>query len=538
MKTKLKFLWWILPAALTVASCQNSTVDNHSLQYESLDVNFAAKVTGPEWTKGMEAGVIALCTRDGVEETLMSSVSTARFESLSAGTIFNMVSCTEEDKVISYAGDHNYRFYAFAPYSQVSDLSAIPADVPSVVEFGSAPGGLYAASNVATSVIAPVNLDFVYTACVMNISVPYNVLSDEGSVLKKMVVRPADPAAFNGALSGPATYDIYQSKTTLAASGLSQEVTVDFGSEGYALPKGRTVVSFAVLPFTVPANGLEVELTGVDNNTVTIGILKSAIGNSFVAGDSISQTISVAGSVAVEGCTSPVEWPIGNKRGVEAYPSDKRKEWTVATGYSSDKSYIWYSTQKQATMTFSVGDDTKYIQYFKSEYTSSSPNNYYAPGIKGMWTGYYFEFSVPVVNFAANTEVTLSVPTYTRGAPLFWNVEYLDGVTWKCNTTKQKSPDGQYEKDCTWVIPHGNTHGNFEGNFLTHTMKFENSIKEGYMRIRLVCADGTLCASNESGKTLTDNTTQVRSGLGSGYDKNIFSFVNKSDKYQSVKIEW
>lgn len=68
--------------------------------------------------------------------------------------------------------------------------------------------------------------------------------------------------------------------------------------------------------------------------------------------------------------------------------------------------HIWTASQPQATMTYEVSEDNP--APVKIEVNNFVQYNYSSGCVKGSWTGDYFEFDVPVRNFKAGTEVTLT----------------------------------------------------------------------------------------------------------------------------------
>ena len=111
-------------------------------------------------------------------------------------------------------------------------------------------------------------------------------------------------------------------------------------------------------------------------------------------------------------------------------------------------------------MTYVVSENNPVTPKFESN--NFTQHNYSSGCVKGSWTGDYFEFDVPVRRFEAGTEVTLTFPAYGRGAPLYWDVYYLDGEEWKCDRSSHTSPDGQFTQNSTLMIEHGNRDGSFE----------------------------------------------------------------------------
>lgn len=296
-------------------------------------------------------------------------------------------------------------------------------------------------------------------------------------------------------------------------------------------------IAFNALPTQISDNFMtrqyfqqinQVEISMCDRNFDTNHhVLANQAGTSYAAGEVISQTLS-SSSDGIIPCTSPVEWPIGYRDGVGVFNTTTQPLWMT--------DHIWTASQPQATMTYEVSEDNP--APVKIEVNNFVQYNYSSGCVKGSWTGDYFEFDVPVRNFKAGTEVTLTLPTYGRGAPLFWDVYYLDGEEWKCDRTSHTSPDGQFTMTSTLMIEHGNRDGNFEGIKYEVKMLFENAIQSGHLKIRFQVAHGGYI-TNPAGAYSTacrELTAEERKTFDIG--ATLFAFVNKSGNVNSVKIEW
>ena len=542
MKILQKLFWGgqILLISL-LSGCTRSTADNQALDYTQLDVNFKAAVQCDPVTSADVVAVFATCTRGGETDVLMSQSSPAQFVPVSAGNTVNLVKNATEDNILTYAGDHNFKFSAFLPISAYdADITSLKADVPSVVEFGSTERALQVAKASKTSVVAPVELDFQCVAANMVINIPGNILgNDVLPTLQSIEIKPYDPAEFTGMLAFDATYNLETDQLNIVEGSARTSIKVNFGEDGLALKTGYTEVSFAVAPFTVPFGGFLVNVTDVDGNEVESEVLVNDGGSSYKAGETIEFNLTRPGEDGIIACSSPVEWPVGYENGepralkanyVDMWPTNG-----VNKGLAAD-SHMWKNlSQPQATAMWIVSSDNPTPKNIGYEFNQFSQYNYASPCVKGIWTGDGLEFSVPVKNVPAGTKVTLTLPAFGRGAPVFWNVEYLDGTQWKCNKTLQKSPDNQFEMECTWVIPHGNVEKSWKGHIMTHTMTLENQIRSGYIRIRFVCASGnyTTAAVSSAG----NNTCYE--GVKCEYtDSRMFAFVNIDDICKAVSISW
>lgn len=129
-------------------------------------------------------------------------------------------------------------------------------------------------------------------------------------------------------------------------------------------------------------------------------------------------------------------------------------------------------------------------------------------GIKGIWTDDYFEFVLPVKNFAVNTTLKLTMHIYQRFAPVFWEVIFKDGGEWKSTAVDNLLGGYDINKEpvtarATWAIPGTKSDNTLER---THTvnMTFDNAIDDGEVLIRVKCVDGSCIADDTNTvKTLT-----------------------------------
>lgn len=510
--------------ALAAVSCAPNTDNNHGLEYDSLEVNFSASKSGDGWAADDVVGIKAVCTRDGQEDFLMSTNNPACFSPVAAGESSYLVKNGEDNNIIALAGDHNFRFYAYTPYdASITDLSQLPADIPANVTYGEPNTALYVASANVTDVVAPVALDFTSISCCLNLQIPDDIVAESSTVLRKMVIKASEDAPLEDDIAYSAAYNIYTGDITRQEGSGSKEITVDFGQDGCTLEPGYTALSVLIAPFTVPEGGLRVEFTDINGDTNTVPLLQNNSGESYTAGADIDFTLS-SSSDGIVPCTSPVEWPVGYRDGVGVFNNTTQPLWL--------SEHIWTSSQSQATMTYVVSENNPVTPKFESNHFIQ--HNYSSGCVKGSWTGDYFEFDVPVRRFEAGTEVTLTFPAYGRGAPLYWDVYYLDGEEWKCDRSSHTSPDGQFTQNSTLMIEHGNRDGSFEGITYEVKMTFENAIQSGHLRIRLQVAYGQYITNNSP----TYSTACKEISTPSLDGNMLFAFVNKSGDTNSVKIEW
>ena len=544
MKSVSTYLMFLM-LLFVLDGCSNSSADNQDLDWSQLDVNFAATVQGTEYAAPAPiVGIVATCTRGNNENVQMSKNSPAKYVPVESGSSFNLVRMDEVDNITTLAGDHNYQFFAYYPYqSSVSDMRALPVDIPSSINFHSddvLAKSLYVAKSKVTSPIAPVALEFKSLTCAMSIKVPDNVLNPAvKTVLKSLTFEPANASLFSGNLAYSGVYNLMSDQITLNQSTLSNKITVDFGTTGYELPAGFTEVNFNLAPFTVPEEGFTIQLTDMEGKKASFFIMDGTddAGKRYAAGAQISHTVSTTGE-SVNPCSSPVKWLVGFHDGTAAFADGLQPGWAAQGNWSESKTYIWTSTQPQATIQYVVSDlfPGNKNRIVIERATNRADLNYSSPAIKGVWTGDYFELKIPVANFEPDTKVTLTLPAYGRGNPIFWNVEYLDGKEWKCNKSTHKSTDNQFEMESTWAIPHGNINGTFEGHVMTHTMTFTNAIHSGYMRIRLTCADGRYTTMNNNIDAQSRICKEISDPITT--PEGFIAFVNKSAICDAITVEW
>lgn len=228
--------------------------------------------------------------------------------------------------------------------------------------------------------------------------------------------------------------------------------------------------------------------------------------------------------------TFPVVFPMGFKDGVgsnnTAVASNTWvQEWynddaCSAQGKTSHKQTHWvghhgtlYSaTQPQATMKWVWDEQIASLDVIHFIETTTS-GTVSTVGIKGIWTDDYFEFVLPVKDFEANTTLSLTMALYTRQGPTFWEVLYLDGDTWK-STAVDNLPayaGAEVTARATWAIPYLASSSTTDNEQYV-SMLFENAIKQGEIKIRVKCVDGSIISSGVNAV----KTSQIQPYTSSG----------------------
>lgn len=524
---------------LALAACQPNADDNQGLEWESLDVNFTAALDGQSWPEGSELGVIATCTRNGQEGTVMSGNPVARYVVAETGEESRLIAATDADKIVSLKGDHNYSFHIVYPYPEGDvDLSAIPVGVPVTQKYsdGIMKSLTFLGSAKVVSVIPTIKMDVATMFSILEFNVPNDLREGFESTVKSLKVTP--PEDFTGYLAQSGTYNVYDGIFTPSSSSSSNEITMDFG-DGLELTDAYTKVYMAVAPFTVPEGGLDLVFTDVDGTTTELTAFSSEkeVGTILAAGSTLSAYLS-GFSDGIIPVTFPVVFPMGYPAGATAATQGYNnptvaehtwvQEWYAdeacsASGKTSHKQTHWSghhgtlycADQPQAYMKWVWDEkiaDLGIVHFIET--TNSLGSNFISTvGVKGVWTDDYFEFVIPVRKFAAGSTLSLKLSLYTRQGPTFWEVLYLDGDQWK-STAVDNLPayeGAEVTARATWAIPYLATSSKVD-NEQSVNMTFANEIKSGEIHIKVRCVDGSIKSSGLNAVTTGNTTPNVKSG--------------------------
>lgn len=478
----------LLSAAFLAAGCQPNGDNNKSLDFEKLEVNFTVKTSGIELPAGTSVSIAATCARGGETGVSMTDKPAAEFRLMedenSKGVL---VKASDADAVTALAGDRDFRFRAVSPASETVG-ETVPVKIPAVQEYGSGVNSyltFYAAKSV-TTVIPDIELELETPAAVLNLLVPIDIVEEDvPSVLKSMEISPAQDGA-SVSLAGSGVWDFTQRTFTPSVSGESKTVTVNFPADGLKLEAVKTPVKVAVMPFEVPAGGFNVKFTDMDGKTMETVFLaqESDAGKKIAAGTATDVTISSSGD-GVEPVTFPVSFPISKVDGVQRFTAANQPRWK-SEGYwscmSQPQAYCeWHKVAE-------VNHPSGHMQFLEIV----NNGNISTGGVKGIWTGDYYEFTIPVKKFAAGTKVQFKAPFYGRQEPVFWYIKYLDGEVWKtANLHDEVCYDGSTSMECTFSL-------NCGPKVITEVMAFENEVKSGFLKIRIECADGSVQADVSS----------------------------------------
>lgn len=500
MKRATLFTMFIL--ALSMIGCQKrSLYNNNSLEFSTLNVNFDGVLAGKSWNEGDEIGIFSSCTRNEEQNVPMSANANTRYIVRVTGERVYFEKASGNDQIIANETDHNFKFYAYYPYAGTNtNMSAIGAQVPARQYYsqGVESYGLYVANQQVTTIVPTVNLDFKAIFSIVDLYLPNDIIDEDGSSrIRSLTLKPAVAENFSGVLANGGTYDLEAGIFSSDVSKQADSVLVDFGETGIALTDAFTKVSLAVASFTVPQGGMDVVISDLSGNKTTLNILgeENDEGRTLAAGEVLTQYLSRENDGIIP-VSFPVVFPLGKTEGVANFTAATQPRWVgegIWTCPTQTQAYAqWYKVSDPSTAT------TQVLEAVNSGDISS-------PGVKGIWTGDYLEFVLPVKRLAAGTAVTIKFPMYTRQGPVFWNIDYLDGDEWKSNRTNVTSYDPAYTQEASFALIRG-------GKIIEHTMVLTKAIESGYVKIRLTCADGTIQADTDT-KVAVRSTPWISGGV-------------------------
>ena len=494
----MKKYLFILACALAFAACgdNNKPDDPGKVDGTQVGIN-SALPKDMAWVEGDAIGVISSCSRGDEAGVCMSANKPARLLASKAGQSVSFKAASDADKLLSQEGDRSFKFYATYPFPEgVDNFKALPVGADSIQTYSANPlaNMTFIASASALNVLAPVTLNMESPFALLKIMMPKDVIPGEKSTLKSLTL-----SAKNTNLAQYGNYNIEKREYTVTDS--ASFVTLEFPA-GLVLEEKNTPVYFAVAPFTVPDGGLKLKVETQTGET-TMYIWDGDAGKKINSGEVVEWTNEIHPVVF------PVHFPLGRKtyseeEGEILVFSKIGDVYKYQPRWSTDHRWIAYdgATPLDAYAQWhNVMETTLPAELLESYHTIyenvNSGGKISSCGIKGIWTGDYMEFVLPVVGFKAGTTLNLNFPTYGRQHPMFWDIQYLDGGEWKCNRTtlhsdlpakdERVSPAVEtgelIECEATFVSNRG-------GNIHDIDITFANAIDEGFVKIRMVCVHG------------------------------------------------
>lgn len=272
----------------------------------------------------------------------------------------------------------------------------------------------------------------------------------------------------------------------------------------------------SAVSLTVISNRSWTAETSADSDWLTVN---PASGESNIDGTTVS--VSVADNEDPSERTATITFKCNDEdvedvviTVIQAGETPLPTEWTWTLEDSVLKSTDWADQTKRsatddsktAVMTWNVvnGDECYTTPANQSTIISSKGEGHYA--VKCMWDGDYFEFTLPVRNFKAGTSVNIKYAmSGTTVAACFWNVQYLDGDTWKTTSSSTQTNAYSISYDCTYALQKTSTKN------INETATFTNAVDKGHIRIRITCATGQyLCGGKTVKKADKAGTVRIR----------------------------
>lgn len=515
-------------AVAALLSCQQNTDNNKALDFDSLQVNFSASVNGQAWSAGDRMTVLATCTRAEQTDFSMSENAVAVYSIATAGTQSNLIPATDADKAVALSTDHNFHFYGIYPCpTGPVDLTSIPVSVPATQKYseGLMKNLTFLGSATSLTVIPTINLNMNTIFSVIEFYIPNDLRDGEESIIRSLEITPADSENFKGFIAQSGSYNAKEDVFTQDNSKSSNKITVDFGENGLPLTATYTKVDVAIAPMTIPQGGLSLKFIDKDGTESTVSALASEkeVGTDIKAGDIYVSYVSGT-SDGIIPVKFPVVFPVGYPNGDNTQTGycNANNEWMsdwandpacvsstrTSQLWSGQHGIVYCPDQRQASLSWTWAEDIVETGTKHFIETSNSASYHISTfGVKGIWTNDFFEFVIPVKKFNAGSQVTLTMPFYTRSGPTFWEVLYKDGEEWKSTAVDNLPafPGSDVTRRATWAIPFGGAAASASiDTDQTVTMTFENEIKSGALNIKVRCVDGTIVSSAANAVTVLD----------------------------------
>lgn len=247
----------------------------------------------------------------------------------------------------------------------------------------------------------------------------------------------------------------------------------------------NVVVKVETKPFEINKGGIVFTFTTIENQKLTSIALSGPDDYGKKLRDGDKYRIYVPSADPFNPCKFPVVFPLGKnpnaRTGYYNY-SDDQPEWF-------NMGYWWCFDQKQVYAKWvKVSDPLEKMQQVREMVNTG---NIGSIGLKGIWTGDYFEFVFPVENIKKGSLLTFQAPFYGRQQPIFWTIKWSAGGEWKSIERDVTSWDGSTTLKASFATkPHGVV--------IESEIPIDEDINDNILRIRLVCSDGSYQADPTS----------------------------------------
>ncbi|MBQ7194616.1 MAG: DUF4886 domain-containing protein [Bacteroidales bacterium] len=225
-------------------------------------------------------------------------------------------------------------------------------------------------------------------------------------------------------------------------------------------------------------------------------------------------TVFLDESNDIESVTFPVVFPVGNG----SNDSANQPYWS---GYG-----IWIcKSQPQAYIKWNFASYPNEGLCPTRNFASTS-GGISSPALRGLWTGDWYEFVLPIRDMPAGTQIRFSAPFYTRQGPVFWAFEWLDGDEWKndCHSITMDS----FTREASFALKAGTTN-------VSCVATFSKKVDQGKLRFRVRCVDGTIQADSATLKAVQRQQPNLNSD-GSDYSS-VFYFHDNAKTSSAIRFE-
>lgn len=245
------------------------------------------------------------------------------------------------------------------------------------------------------------------------------------------------------------------------------------------------VVEVEVEPFKVEDGGFTVTFKTSDGRVITSDVMTGPDDGDFEVGPGECLDIYVPSADPFLPCRFPVVFPLGkNPNARTGYYNywDDQPNWSNMG--------VWRCfDQKQVYATWNKVSDPSPNYRQKRELLNTGEIG--TIGLKGIWTGDYFEFVFPVKDIAAGSTVSFKAPFYGRQQPVFWTVKWLEDGEWKSSLSDVTTWDGSVTLKASFAT-------RLHGVVIEHSFTLGKAIEKGYLKVRIECTDGRYQAATET----------------------------------------
>lgn len=296
------------------------------------------------------------------------------------------------------------------------------------------------------------------------------------SAAQSLTVEPADEAAFEGFLSFEGTVDPETLALTPAENGTGNSLVFNF-AEGVDLTKPQTI-KFPVGRFRSEA-GLRLTLGTADGKSYSKNIYKTGItsyaeqGGVFRAKHMAKALYAFAPQGGISTADDLIEFAAAVNAGAAGFISVVR------------------------------GDANASAAFKRSVVTNR-------PAVSTMVEGDYWLYTFPVENLAAGSVVDFNATMAGEAnSPKYFIVEYLDGGVWKSVEadllTAPENPAVRYTYKCSGTA----TGSSYQHATVMQTMRFENAVTDGEVKIRCRAVGPYTCAGGTQNITATNAASSI-----------------------------